>query len=410
MNVESTASTDAVRKGPLRHVRVLDIATIIAGPLAAGVLADFGADVLKVEQPGTGDGLRALRPRKDGVSLWAKVVNRNKKGITLDLRQTEGAEILKRLVAECDVLVENFRPGTLERWGLAPEVLWSINPTLTILRISGFGQTGPYAQKPGFARIADAMSGFLSLCGPADDAPIHPGYPIADSVTGLFGALGVLAALLERKNNPDAPGQVVDASLFESMFRVLDCLAVEYDQLGEVRQRSGNRNPYAAPGNCYRARDGKWCTLAASTQSVFERLATAIDRPELICDERFVDNSERLLHGDVLDQIICEWFAARDADEACATLEAQAVAVARVRTIDDLFADPHVRATGMLVPVSDPELGELRMQGVTPRLSRTPGAVHRSGPALGADNQEIYANHLGLSEDEIALLRERRVI
>lgn len=410
MAADQTAKEDAARQGPLRNLRIVDIATIIAGPLAAGLLADFGAEVLKVELPGKGDGLRALRPHKDGVSLWAKVVNRNKKGITLDMRQPEGAELLKRLVADCDVLIENFRPGTLERWGLGPEVLWSVNPKLTILRVSAYGQDGPYASKPGFARIADAMSGFLSLCGPADDAPIHPGYPIADSVTGLFGALGVLTALLERKENLDAPGQVVAVSLFESMFRVLDFLAVEYDQLGEVRQRMGNRNPYAAPGNCYRSRDGEWCTLAASTQRVFERLAVAIGRPDLIDDARFVDNTARLRHADELDTIIGGWFAARDAEEACALLDAQEVTATRVRSIDDLFEDPHVRATGMIVPVADPELGELRMQGVVPRFSRTPGAVHRSGPALGADNQEVYADRLGLSEDEIAALRKKSVI
>mgnify|MGYP001812102237 CR=1 FL=1 len=291
----------AERQGPLRNLRILDLATIIAGPLAAGLLADFGAEVLKVEMPGTGDGLRALRPHKDGVSLWAKVVNRNKQGITLDLRTPEGVDLVKRLVADCDVLVENFRPGTMERWGLSPEVLWEANPKLTILRVSAFGQEGTFAEKPGFARVADALSGFLSLCGPADGAPIHAGYPIADSVTGLFGALGILTALLERKENPDAPGQVVAVSLFESMFRILDFLAVEYDQLGEVRQRTGNRNPYAAPGNVYRTRDGQWCTLAASTQTVFERLARAVGRPDLIEDPRFAANTDRLANHDDLD-------------------------------------------------------------------------------------------------------------
>ncbi len=410
MAVQQTASAEAERRGPLKNLRVIDIATIIAGPLAAGLLADFGAEVLKVEMPRHGDGIRALRPHKDGVSLWSKVVNRNKRCITLDLRQEEGVDLLKRLVAESDVLVENFRPGTLERWGLAPETLWEVNPKLTILRVSAYGQDGPYAGRPGFARIADAMSGFLSLCGPSDGAPIHAGYPIADSVTGLFGAMGILTALMERKENQDAPGQVVEVSLFESMFRILDFLAIEYDQLGEVRQRCGNRNPYAAPGNCYLARDGKWCTLAASAQSIFERLAKAIDRPDLLSDDRFSTNTERLRNHDELDEIIADWFAARDADEACAVLDAASVSVARVRTIDDLFEDPHVLATDMLMSVADPELGEVRMQGITPRLSRTPGALYRSGPALGADNREIYANRLGLSEDEITALQEKRVI
>lgn len=397
-------------QGPLKDIRVLDIATIIAGPLAASLLADFGAEVIKVELPGKGDGLRALRPHKDGVSLWSKVVNRNKKGITLDLRTPEGVDIVKRLVAECDVLVENYRPGTIERWGIGPEDLWAINPKLTILRVSAFGQSGPYADKPGFARIADAMSGFLSLCGPSDGAPMHPGYPIADSVTGLFGAMGLLTALLERKNNPEAPGQIVAVSLFESMFRVLDFLAVEYDQLGEVRQRLGNRNPYAAPGNCFRSRDGKWCTLAASTQRVFERLADVIERPDLKDDARFATNTARLQNADALDEILGAWFAERDADDACRILDAASVTVARVRSIDDLFEDPQVRAANMIVPVEDPELGALRMQGVTPHLSRTPGSVRNAGPSLGMHNDEVFASRLGLSADDMAALKSKQVI
>ncbi len=408
---ETAGSNDNTQtKGPLRGIRVLDIATIIAGPLAGGLLADFGADVLKVELPGDGDGLRALRPHKDGVSLWAKVVNRNKKGVTLDLRQEEGAQMLKNLVAESDVLIENFRPGTIEKWGLGPEELWAVNPKLTILRVSAFGQEGPYAGRPGFARIADAMSGFLSLCGHADGPPTHPGYPIADSVTGLFGALGILMALLERQQNPDADGQVVSVSLFESMFRILDFLPIEYDQLGEVRQRTGNRNPYAAPGNCYRSRDGHWCTLAASTQTLFERLALAIGRRDLIDDVRFSDNVQRLRHVDVLDEIIGQWFCERDADEACALLESHAVTAARVRSIDELFTDPQVIANRMIESLDDPELGPVRMQGLTPKFSRTPGALYKTGPALGADNHEVYASHLGLSKTEIARLRAKRVI
>lgn len=405
--IDGTASSAT---GPLRGIRVLDIATIIAGPLAGGLLADFGAEVLKVEMPENGDGLRALRPHKDGVSLWAKVVNRNKKGITLDLRTPDGVRILKSLAAEADVLIENFRPGTVERWGIGPEELWAVNPKLTILRVSAFGQEGPYANRPGFARIADAMSGFLSLCGHADGAPMHPGYPIADSVTGLFGALGILMALQERQNNPDAAGQVVSVSLFESMFRILDFLPIEFDQLGEVRQRAGNRNPYAAPGNCYRTRDGHWCTVAASTQALFERLAKAIGRDDLIADSRFETNVLRLSHVEQLDAIIGDWFAERDADEACGQLEAHSVTAARVRTIDELFADPQVAANRMIVGLDDPELGPVRMQGVTPTFSRTPGAIHATGPALGADNDEIYAGRLGLSDTEIAALRTKRVI
>lgn len=397
-------------QGPLAGLRVLDIATIIAGPLAGSLLGDFGAEVLKVELPGRGDAIRALRPHKDGVSLWSKVVNRGKHGITLDLRQPEGANILKRLVKEHDVLIENFRPGTLEKWGLGPDVLWAINPRLTILRVSAFGRKGPYAEKPGFARVADAMSGFLNLCGPEDGAPIHPGYPIADSITGLFGAYGLLAALFELKNNPDAPGQVVSVSLFESMFRILDFLAVEYDQLGEVRHRYGNRNPYAAPGNVFKSRDGKWITLAASAQSIFERLCHAIDKPELIDDPKYKDNVERLKHSDDLDTIIAAWFLERDADDACRHMESHDVSAVRVRTIDELFEEEQVHANDMLVSVDDPELGPLRMQGVTPGFSRTPGAVSRAGNALGDANDTVFRERLGFSLDEIAALKDKGVI
>ncbi len=403
-------SDTSPRQGPLTGLKVLDIATIIAGPLAASLLADFGADVLKVELPGRGDAIRALRPHKDGVSLWSKVVNRGKRGMTLDLRKPEGAEILKRLVKDYDVLVENFRPGTLERWGLSPDVLQSINPRLTVLRVSAFGREGPYAQKPGFARVADAMSGFLGLCGPADGAPVHPGYPIADSITGLFGAYGLLAALIELKDNPDAPGQVVTVSLFESMFRILDFLAVEYDQLGEVRHRYGNRNPYAAPGNVYRSRDGKWITLAASAQSIFERLCHAIGEPGLITDPRFADNAARLMHSDELDAIVAQWFEARDADDACRHMERFDVSAVRVRTIDELFSEEQVHANGMLVSVDDAELGPLRMQGVTPGFSRTPGAVNCAGPALGNATADVLENQLGLTEDEITELKDKNVI
>ncbi len=398
------------RQGPLAGLKVLDIATIIAGPLAASLLADFGAEVLKVELPGRGDAIRALRPHKDGVSLWSKVVNRGKRGITLDLRRPEGADILKRLVREHDVLIENFRPGTLEAWGLGPDVLHEINPRLTILRVSAFGRAGPYAEKPGFARVADAMSGFLNLCGPEDGAPIHPGYPIADSVTGLFGAYGLLAALMELKDNPDAPGQVVTVSLFESMFRVLDFLAVEYDQLGEVRHRYGNRNPYAAPGNVYKSRDGKWITLAASAQSIFERLCHAIGKPDLIGDPKYADNVERLKHADDLDTIIAGWFAERDADDACRHMESFDVSAVRVRTIDELFEEEQIHANGMLVSVEDAELGTLRMQGVTPGFSRTPGAVSNAGNAVGDANDAVYRDMLGLSDKEMMALKDKGVI
>ncbi|MEB8433269.1 CoA transferase [Cocleimonas sp. KMM 6892] len=408
--MKNESSTTNKRLGPLTHLKVIDIATIIAGPLSAGLLADFGADVLKVELPKKGDGLRNLRPIKDGVSLWSKVINRNKRGITLDLRQPGGKDLFLKLVEEADVVIENFRPGTLEKWGLSPEVLHKYNPSLTILRVSAFGQEGPYAAKPGFARIADAMSGFLSLCGEKDGPPLHPGYPIADSVTGLFGVVGVLMALVEKGQNHGAPGQVVCVSLFESMFRIMDFMPIEYDQLGCIRERSGNQNPYAAPGNCFLSKDGHWCTLAASTQSIFERLMIAIDHPHLINDHRFIKNKERLENSKFLDQIISKWFSVRDADSACFDLESHGVSCARVRTMEDIFSDPHVEQTDMLISLKDKELGTVRMQGITPRFSRTPGEIRHPGPEMGQDNDRVFRDEMNLDNETINQLSEKGAI
>lgn len=402
--------TSTARQGPLRSVKVVDISSIIAAPFASGLMADFGAQVIKVELPERGDGLRALRPHKDGISLWSKVINRNKDAITLDLRREEGRQLLFRLIEEADILVENFRPGTLEKWKIGPETLWGVNPKLSILRVSAFGQDGPYAKMPGFARIADAMSGFLSLCGHEDDAPLHPGHPIADSITGLFGAFGIVAAVYEKRMNPSAPGQIVSVSLFESMFRILDFLAIEYDQLGEIRKRAGNRNPYASPGNCYRSRDGKWITVAASTQAMFERLMRAIGEEALIDDPRFATNVTRLENDDALDARIKAWFAGRDAEAATKTLHEYSVTAARVRDIADIFTDPQVQATDMLISLRDSDLGDVRMQGVTPRFSRTPGQVRRAGPEIGADNRDVYLKRMGLSEPELEALAGKKVI
>ena len=276
MTNSSAVSTASAATGPLAGLRVLDISTVIAGPFAATMLADLGADVLKVEMPGAGDALRRLAPHKDGVPLWWKVTNRNKKGITLDLRKPEGKALLGRLVAKHDVLVENFRTGTLDEWGITRSWLQDINPRLTILRVTGFGQTGPYRNTPGFARVFEAMSGFTRMCGEEGGTPLHLGYPISDPIGGLFGALGVLAELYRLKGDPAARGQEIDCSVTEAMMRTLEFLAIEYDQLGTVRTASGNRSQYAAPGNIYATADGKWASIAASTQSIFERFCAAL--------------------------------------------------------------------------------------------------------------------------------------
>jgi len=396
--------TDTPRRGPLAGLRVLDLSTVVAGPFAATLLADYGADVLKVEMPGAGDALRALPPHKDGVPLWWKVTNRNKKGVTLDLHSQTGRDLLAKLVAGRDVLVENFRPGTLDRWGITREWLQAINPQLTILRVTGFGQTGPYKNRPGFARVFEAMSGFTRMCGEEGGTPLHLGYPISDAIGGLFGALGVLAALYRLQEDPSSRGQEIDCSMTEAMLRTLDFLAIEYDQLGTVRTASGNRSQYAAPGNIYATRDGKWASIAASTQSIFERLCAALGLEALLADPRFADNPSRVSNRDAIDGIVGDAIGRLTLAELRERLNAHEVGFSPIYDASDVFTDPQFVAREAIVRVPDGELGEVRMQCVVPRFSETPGAVHRAGPALGEHNDEVY-RALGLAADEIDRLR-----
>jgi len=399
----------AKNQGPLAGLRVVDLSTVVAGPFAAGLLADYGAEVIKVELPGAGDALRALAPHKDGVPLWWKVTNRNKRGITLDLRRAEGRDVLARLIPDCDVVVENFRPGTLDRWGITGDWLRGLNPRLTVLRMTGFGQTGPYRDRPGFARVFEAMSGFTSICGDEGGAPLHLGYPVSDAIGGLFGAIGVLAALVRLKGDPSRRGQEIDCSITESMLRVLEFLPIEYDQLGVVRGRSGNRSQYAAPGNVYRTEDGRWASIAASTQSIFARLCSALALESLLADPRFADNPARVANREALDVLIGEAIGKLTLAELRARLEGHEVGFSPIYDIADVFADPQLAAREAIVTVRDRELGDVRMQGVVPRFSDTPGSVQRAGPAMGEHNEQVYGE-LGLSAVELARLRALRVI
>ena len=395
--------------GPLKGLRILDLSTVVAGPWAATLLADLGADVLKVEIPGVGDPLRALAPHKEGVPLWWKVANRNKKGISVDLRTAEGRDIVARLLPDFDVLVENFRPGTLDGWGMSREWLHEQNPALTILRVTGFGQTGPYRNKPGFARVFEAMSGLTNICGESDGRPLHMGFPIADAVAGLFGALGIVAALYREKVMPQGRGQEIDCSLMESMFRVMDFLPIEYDQLGIVRGRLGNSSQYAAPGNVYRTRDGHWASIAASTQRIFERLCVALELTGVAEDPRYRTNPDRVRNREALDALVADAIARHTLDELAALLDAHAVGFSPIYDIADIFRDPHIAAREGIVSVDDDELGPVRMQSVVPRFSATPGAVHHAGPSLGQHNEEVLGA-LGYSGAQRAGLRERGVI
>lgn len=401
--------TACSRPGPLAGLRVLDLATVVAGPLASTLLADLGADVVKIELPDGRDGLRHLPPHKDGVPLWFKVGNRNKRGITLDVRTPEGRELFLRLLPRFDVLVENFRAGTMDRWDLDAATLLAVQPQLTILRVTGFGQTGPYRDRPGFARVFDAMSGFTYLNGDPDRPPLNLGYPLSDAVAGLFGAVGILAAAFHRSKNPGSPGQEVDVAATEAMFRTLDFLAIEYDQLGVVRERTGSQSVYSAPSNIYCTRDGKWLSMAISVQSVFERFATAMGDPLLATDPRFANNSARVLNRAELDARVAQWIARQDLGTVAQTLMRHEVTFSPVYSIKDVFEDPHFQAREMLVSVDDSRLGKVRMQNVVPRFSRTPGSVYATGPELGEHNEEVYRS-LGVDAHELDSLRARKVI
>jgi crotonobetainyl-CoA:carnitine CoA-transferase CaiB-like acyl-CoA transferase len=405
-----TGDEKNIPSGPLVGIKVLDLSTVVAAPFAAALLGDFGAEVIKVEIPGPGDHLRYLPPHKDGVSLWSKVANRNKKGITLDLRTAEGKVLVERLIAEQDVLVENFRPGTLERWGLSFERLMEINPHLIILRVTGFGQTGPYCNRTGFARIFEAMSGFAYICGSPESAPSFSGYPISDALAGVFGAFSICAALTCRNATPGRPGQEIDLSATEAMLRSLDFLAIEYDQLGVVRERTGNLNAYSAPSDVYPTRDGQWIALAVSAPPVFARFAHALERPDLLTDPRFSTNVARLSHRAEIESIVRAWFIERTEAQVSSVLSEHGVSFNRVNSIRDVFEDEHFKARDAIVSVADGDFGSVRMQNVVPRFSATPGGVWRTGPGQGEHNQEIFGSKMGLSNEEIAELQEKKVI
>lgn len=395
--------------GPLAGLRVIDIATIIAAPFAASLLADFGADVIKFEMPGHGDGLRTFPPYKDGKPLWWKVTNRGKTFATLDLRRPEGADILKRFVATSDVLIENFRPGTLEKWGLDRDTLWAINPKLVILRVSAFGQTGPKASQGGFARIFEAMGGLTHITGHGDGPPIHPGYPLADAFGGLFGAFSILAALHGIDRNR-CQGEEIDLALTEATFRLLENIAIEYDQLGAIRQRNGNYNQYTAPSNVYRTADGRYVTVASSTNSTFLNNCKAIGQPELAAEQRFSTNNGRLAHAEELDVHFAGFIGANDLETVLDAFHAHHGTIAPVYSVEQIFEDRQFAARDAIPSVPDEDFGTVRMQGVVPKLRNAPGRIRWAAKGIGADNDTVFSERLGLSESEIAALRSQGII
>jgi crotonobetainyl-CoA:carnitine CoA-transferase CaiB-like acyl-CoA transferase len=397
------------RSGPLSGLRVIDAGTMIAGPLAATQLADFGADVIKVEMPGVGDSMRHWTPMKEGQSLWWKVIGRNKRLITLTLSTPRGQELFRELVRSADIVIENYRPGTFERWGLGYPDLAKINRRLVMVRVSGFGQSGPYAKRGGYGTIAEAFSGIPSFTGFPDRPPTLPGFPMADSVASTFAAMSAMFAIYSRDNG-DGAGQEIDVSLYEPLFRLVESQVIGFDQLGIVKQRQGNRLAEDSPRNTYETRDGRWIGISASSQRTFERLATALGMPELLGDPRFADNAARCIHDIALDTKIAAWFRQRDCDAIMTLFEKAEVVAGPVLDIRDIFKDPHYIARQNIVSVPDGDFGSVRMQGVTPKFGRTPGEVRHAGGALGADNRAVFIDELGLSESEFSALCAEGVI
>jgi crotonobetainyl-CoA:carnitine CoA-transferase CaiB-like acyl-CoA transferase len=382
---------------------------MIAGPLAATQLADFGADVIKIEMPDIGDSMRHWAPMKEGRSLWWKVIGRNKRLITLALSKPKAQELFKQLVRDTDILIENFRPGTFERWGLGFAELSKINPRLVMVRVSGFGQTGPYAKRGGYGTIAEAFSGIPSFTGFPDRPPTLPGFPLADSVASTFSAMSAMFAVYNRDHG-DGKGQEIDVSLYEPLFRLVESQVIGFDQLGIVKTRQGNRLAEDSPRNTYQTRDGRWIGISASSQRTFERLAESMGMPELVTDPRFVDNTSRCEHDVALDEIIANWFKQRDCDDLMALFERAEVVAGPVLDIRDIATDPQYIARRNIVSVPDDDFGSVKMQGVVPRFLGTPGEVRHSGRGLGADNVEVFTQLLGLTTDELKALQEEGVI
>ncbi len=386
-------STPGAAAGPLAGVRVLDAGQMVAGPFAATLLADYGADVVKLERPGQGDSLRALGRRKDGVSLWWHACNRNKRMIAIDLSDEQGREIFLALAAQADVLVESYVPGALERLGLGPEVLAQANPRLVVLQVSGFGQTGPYAGWPGFARTSEAFSGLTQLTGYADRPPLSiSAFPLSDYVSGLFGAFAVMAALRER--DASGRGQRVDLALNEGIFRMMEHACIAYDQLGVLGQRAGGRHEQACPVGIWPAQDGMQISLAVGTDRMAHKLFEAIGRADLIEDPRFATSPLRVRHREQLEPIIAGWIAARSSAEVLRVLGPSGVAVSPLMTMDAIFRDPQYLARGNVVRVADEALGQVALPGVIPKLSRTPGSVRHAAHGIDADRASILADWL----------------
>jgi formyl-CoA transferase len=399
--------TAAAPAGPLAGLKVVELGQLIAGPFAAKTLGDFGADVIKIEAPRTGDPLRQWRLLKDGTSVWWQVQSRNKRSVALDLRQPEAQDIVRKLALDADVLIENFRPGAMESWGLGPDDLLKPNPRLIMLRISGYGQTGPYRDRPGFGVVAEAMSGLRHLSAEPGRVPVRVGVSIGDTLAALHGVIGILMALQHR--HASGKGQVIDVALYEAVFNCMESLLPEYSAFGAVRGPAGSALPGIAPSNAYLCGDGGYALIAGNGDSIFKRLMTVMGRADLAADPALADNAGRVARVEEIDSAIGQWTAGLTVDEVLAALEGADVPAGKIYTVADIAADPHYAARGMLQTVQMDDGSELAVPGFVPKLSATPGSQRRNAPALGQDTDAVL-REVGLTEAQIGALRERGVV
>ncbi len=402
-------SASTPRHGPLRGIRVLELGQLIAGPFAGSMLAYFGAEVIKVEPPGSGDPLRKWRILDEGTSLWWRSLGRNKKCVTLNLREPDGRRLVRRLADRSDVLIENFRPGTMERWGLGPDELKADNPGLIYSRISGYGQTGPYASRPGFASVCEGIAGFRYVNGFTDRPPVRPNLSMGDTLAALHAVIGILMALFHRERTTHGPGQVVDTAIYEAVFNLLEGVVPEYDGAGVVREPSGSTVTGIVPTNTYRCADGKYVIVGGNADSIFKRLMQAAGRADLADDPRLADNAGRVAHEGEIDAAIAAWTGSLTAAEVLAALETAAVPSGPIYSVEDMMQDPHFNARGLFEEV-EVNGKPLRIPAIPPMLSETPGGTEWAGPEIGAHNAEIFGEMLGLGREELAELERRGVV
>ena len=391
---------------PLANLKVIEMGQLIAGPFAAKTLADFGADVIKIEPPKVGDALRKWRLLKDGTSVWWQVQSRNKRSLSLDLKQLEAQDIVRTLICEADILIENFRPGTLEGWGLDPEKLLELNPKLIVLRISGYGQTGPYRDKPGFGVVAEAMGGLRHLTAEPGRVPVRVGVSIGDTLASLHGVIGILLALQERHQS--GKGQIIDIALYEAVFNCMESLLPEYSAFGEVRQAGGSALPGIAPSNAYLCADGGYVLVAGNGDSIFKRLMGMIGRNDLANDPALENNDGRVARVAELDQAIGVWAKTMMTDQALQLLDSVAVPAGKIYTVSDIANDPHYKARGNIQTIQMHDGSKLDVPGVIPKLSRTPGSIKNLAPNIGENTDEILRS-IGLTDAQLASLKERGV-